>query len=125
MPELPRTNFPNHRLDAFRVALELLDASKSASDQVPRGYRSFADQLLRSAGAVVGGTCEGANRHTRAMKRDAFGRARAEAGEAAGWAEALGRMGLVPEAEAATIMQLADRAAAMLAGLMNSSRGRR
>ena len=113
MSDLPRTNFPHHRLDAYRVALDLLDASKSAADKVPRGYRSFADQLLRSAGAVVGGTCEGANRHTRAMKRDAFGRAKAEAGEAAGRAEALGRMGLVPKAEAAAIMQLADRAVAM------------
>ncbi len=125
MSDLPRTNFPHHRLDAYRVALELLDASKAAADQVPRGYRSFADQLLRSAGAVVGGTCEGANRHTRAMKRDAFGRAKAEAGEAAGWAEALARMGLVPESEAVNIMLLADRAAAMLSGLMQSSQSRR
>ena len=85
---------------------------------MPRGYRTFADQLLRSAGAAYGGVVEGANRRTDGLKRDAFGRARAEAGEAAGWAEVLGDMGLVPAEDAAEIVALADRVAAMLTRLV-------
>ena len=115
---LPQTSFPHHRLEVYRVSLELLIAAKAAADKVPRGYRSFADQLLRAAGATIGGICEGANRHTPGLKRDAFGRARSEAGEAAGHAEALARMGLLPGTEAAMIIQLADRVAGMLTRLI-------
>ena len=118
MTALPQTSFPHHRLDAYKVSLQLLVACKAASDQVPRGYRSFADQLLRAAGATIGGITEGANRHTRGLKRDAFGRARAEVGEVAGHAEALAAMGLLPVADAAHIIQLADRVAALLTKLM-------
>jgi four helix bundle protein len=121
--ELPRTSFPHHRLDAYRVAVELLLAARIAADGVPRGYRKFSDQLLRAAGAVVGATCEGANRHTAALKRDAFGRGRAEAGEAAGWAEALALAGLCEPEKACEIIQLADRCGAMLTRLMETSKG--
>lgn len=118
MLSLPRTSFPHHRLDVYQVSLELLVAAKAASDTVPRGYRGFADQLLRAAGATVAGICEGANRHTAGLKRDALGRARAEVGEAAGHAEALALMELLPAAEAAAIMALADRVAAMLTRML-------
>ena len=118
MTDIPRTQFPHYRLDAHEVSMQMLLLAKTLADSVPRGYRQFADQLLRAAGAVVGGITEGANRRTPAQKRDAFGRARGEAGEAAGHAEALARMGLVDSEVAVELIVLADRTAAMLTGLM-------
>ena len=52
------------------------------------------------------------------MKRDAFGRARAEVGEAAGHAECLAVMGLVDTEEAWQFIHLASRVAAMLTRLV-------
>jgi len=105
-------------MEVYTVSLEMLRLAKELSDKVPRGYRSFADQLLRSAGAGVAGTTEGQNRRTAGMKRDAFGRARAEVGEAAGHAECLVVMGLVDREEAWRFIGLASRVAAMLTRLV-------
>ena len=118
MAHNPHGNFPHHRLDVFVASKALVVAARKASDQVPRGYRTFADQLLRSAGGAYGGVVEGANRRTKGLKRDAFGRARAEAGEAAGWAELLGDLGLIPAKDAGEIVAVADRVAAMLTRLV-------
>lgn len=112
------TQFPHHKMQVYQVGLELLVAAKKLSDSVPRDYRSFADQLLRAAGAAVAGTTEGANRRTAGRKRDAFGVARAEAGEAAGHAECLAVMGLVDEQAAREVIELAARVAAMLTRLV-------
>ena len=54
MAHTPHTNFPHHKLDVFHAAKTLVLAARKASDKVPRGYRTFADQLLRSAGAGRG-----------------------------------------------------------------------
>ena len=118
MNHSPSTPFPHHKMEVYTVGLEMLLQAKNLSDKVPRGYRSFADQLLRSAGAGVAGTTEGLNRRTSGMKRDAFGRARAEVGEAAGHAECLAVMGLVGQQEAWEFIGLASRVAAMLTRLV-------
>ncbi len=118
MNHSPSSSFPHHKMEVYTVGLEMLRAAKTLSDEVPRGYRSFAVQLLRSAGAGVAGTTEGLNRRTAGMKRDAFGRARAEVGEAAGHAECLVVMGLVDAEEAREFIQLASRVAAMLTRLV-------
>jgi len=112
------TQFPHSRLQAYQVALELAAASKALSDSIPRGFRAFADQILRSAGSTVAQIAEGANRRTAAEKRNAFGRARGEAGETAAHAELLSVLGLVPEEDAEKVMLLADRVAAMLTRLI-------
>ncbi|MBW1881154.1 MAG: four helix bundle protein [Deltaproteobacteria bacterium] len=112
------THFPHSRLQAYQVALEMAVAAKALSDRVPRGFRSFADQILRSAGSTVAQISEGANRRTAAEKRNAFGRARGEAGETAAHAELLATLGVVPEADAERVMLLADRVAAMLTKLI-------
>ena len=119
MTPLIETQFPHHRLAAYTQALDALVLAKTLADGVPRGYRSFADQLLRATGSVVLNTCEGENARTAGEKRQAFGVARKEAGEAAGAAEALARMGLAPEEDARQLIHLLDRVAAKLRGLMN------
>jgi hypothetical protein len=61
--------FVHHRLDAYRLARQLADRCKVIADRVPRGYRKWADQLLRAAGSTVGLIGEGANRFTAGQKR--------------------------------------------------------
>jgi len=66
------SKFPHHRLDAYRVSVEMACTAKKLADRVPRGYRSFADQLLRAAGSTVLLIAEGANRYTAGQKRQRF-----------------------------------------------------
>jgi len=110
--------FPHQRLDAYTVGLEVARDAKRLSDQVPRGYRSFADQMMRAAGSTVLLIAEGANRRTAGQKRQRFSEARGECGEVAAAAEMLGLLGLVPGAEAAELQGKAARVAAMLTGLL-------
>ena len=112
------TRFPHHRLHAYRIALELAASARQLSDRVPRGYRSLADQLLRSASSVALLTAEGANRFTAAQKRQRFAEARGECGEAAATAEVLCCMRLLPESDALRFQACASRAAALLTGLV-------
>ena len=51
--------FPHHRLDVYRVALEMAAKANKLAKHIPRGYRSFADHLLRAAGNTVLLTAEG------------------------------------------------------------------
>ena len=37
--------FPHHRLDAYRVALEVTGKLYRLAERLPRGHRSIADQL--------------------------------------------------------------------------------
>ncbi|MFQ5382671.1 MAG: four helix bundle protein [Dehalococcoidia bacterium] len=110
--------FPHHRLDAYRVSVEMACAAKTLADRVPRGYRSFADQLLRAAGGTVLLIAEGANRYTAGQKRQRFSEARGECGEAATAAELLAALGLVPAQDAQLVVDLAARVAAMLTRLI-------
>ena len=45
--------FAHHRLDVYELALDLAVLAKGISDEIPRGYRSLSDQLIRSASGVV------------------------------------------------------------------------
>ena len=118
MKPITETHFPHHRLDAYSQALELLLLAKQLNAQVPAGYATFANQLLRSAGSVVLNTGEGANGRTAGEKRNAFGIARKEAGEAPCAAEAMALMGIVDRADAIATVQAADRVAGCLTGLI-------
>jgi len=110
--------FPHHRLDAYVVALELARQSKALSDRVPRGYRSFADQLLRASGSTVLLIGEGANRYSAGQKRQRYSEARGEVGEVAAALELLCTLKLVPRAEADAALVLAGRVGAMLTRLV-------
>jgi len=118
MTFITQTRFPHHRLAAYEQALYLLLLAKKLVDTVPAGYATFRNQLLRAAGSVVLNTGEGANARTPGEKRNAFGIARKEAGEAACAAEALALMGLVDRDQAVELIQAADRCAATLTGLV-------
>lgn len=122
--ETPRPSYPfsHQRLDVHRVALEMARRSRELADRVPRGYRSFADQLLRAAGQTVLLIGEGANRYTAGQKRQRYTEARGECGEVASAVELLATLRLAPHAEANEIMHLAGRVAAMLTRLIQRYR---
>ena len=110
--------FPYQKLDAYVVALDLAAASKRLADKVPHGYRTFADQLLRSGGRVPLLVAEGCCRRTPAQKRQRFGEARGECGEAGAAAEVLAVLGLVPVEDARKVHDLASRESAILFGMV-------
>ena len=110
--------FPHHRFDAYRVALEMATEAKAVADRVPRGYRSVADHLVRSAGSTVLLIAEGASRFGRAQKRQRYQEARGECGEAAAAVELLLALGLVPRQQAQGTLELAARVGAMLTRLV-------
>lgn len=110
--------FAHHKLVAYQVAREMADRAKVISDRVPRGYRKWADQLLRAAGSTVGLIGEGANRFTTGQKRQKFTEARGEAGEVAAWVEQLHGCGMVGQTEALEVLALANRVCALLTGLI-------
>ena len=45
--------FPHDRLQVFLVALAMAGQTKTIGDEIPRGYRSLADQLIRASSSVV------------------------------------------------------------------------
>jgi len=110
--------FAHHKLDAYVVAHDMAGRAKLIADRVPRGYRPWADQLLRSAGNTVALIGEGANRYTSGQKRQRFTEARGEAGEVACWVELLASYQMASEAEALEVLELADRVCAMLTRLI-------
>ncbi len=110
-------SFPHRRLTAYTSALEMARQAKLIADGIPRGYRSFADQLLRAAGATVLLVAEGANRRSRGSKWQRFEEALGECGEAAGNVEMLLTIGLVDAAVADEFADVAGRTGAMIAGL--------
>ena len=114
--------FSHQRLDVYRVALEMARRSRELADRVPRGYRTFADQLLRSAGQTVLLIGEGANRYTAGQKRQRYTEARGESGEVAAAVELLATLRLIAQAEANEVMHLAGRVAAMLTRLIQRHR---
>jgi len=130
-PDTPSSNldyetrhypFAHQRLDVHRVGIEMARRSRQLADRVPRGYRSFADQLLRAAGQTVLLIGEGANRYTSGQKRQRYSEARGEAGEVASAVELLATLRLVPQREADEVIHLAGRVAAMLTRLIQRHR---
>jgi four helix bundle protein len=75
--------FPHTKLQVFHVAIELAVVTKRLADQIPRGHRSLADQILRASSSVVLNIGEGANRITSGTKRQRYAEARGECGEVA------------------------------------------
>ena len=116
--DIEQYQFTHHKLDAYRVAREMALRVKPVAERVPRGHRSWADQLTRAAGNTVGLIGEGANRFSSGQKRQRFTEARGEAGEVASWVELLHSYGMVPEAEAEAVLHLANRVCAMMTGLI-------
>ncbi len=110
--------FPHQRLDVYRVALQLAQQSKGLADRIPRGYRSFADQLIRAAGSTVLLIGEGANRFSKGQKRQRYSEARGECGEVAAALELLVALELVPRSDAQQALVLAGRVGAMLTRLL-------
>ena len=110
--------FPHQRLDVYRVALQLAQQSKGLADRIPRGYRSFADQLIRAAGSTVLLIGEGANRFSKGQKRQRYAEARGECGEVAAALDLLVALELVPRSDAQQALVLAGRVGAMLTRLL-------
>ena len=114
----PTVVFPHHKLDAYRVALELAVAARGLVATMPRGHAGLADQLSRASVSVVMNIAEGANRSGTGEKRQKFSIARGEVGEVAAGIELASALGLVPGAETAAALELASRVAAMLTRLI-------
>ena len=110
--------FAHHRLDVYELALDLAVSAKGISEQIPRGYRSLSDQLIRSGSGVVLLIAEGANRFSSAQKRQRFVEARGECGEAAATVELSERMGLISPEECRSFQSSASKIGAMLTGLI-------
>lgn len=81
--------FPHHQLDAYGVALEALCAADVIAKRLPRGYGPLCDQLRRASQSAFLQLAEGAAR-SGADRAQRLRCARAEACEAAAWAEAQG-----------------------------------
>ena len=64
--------FAHHRLDVYELALDLAVSAKGISEQIPRGYRSLSDQLIRSGSGVVLLIAEGANRFSSGTEASAL-----------------------------------------------------
>jgi len=123
---MPKPTFAHHRLEAYRAALDsararaldLAEAGHRPAGRIPRGYRWLADHLARAACAAPVLTAEGANRVSPGHKCQRFAEALGECGEAAAVAELVERLALVRGEEPATVLAHADRAAALLNGLV-------
>ena len=113
-----RHGFAHHQLDVYHLSYEMLMRVHDLTEPIPRGYRSFADQVLRAAGGTVALIGEGAYRATKGQKRQRFSEARGEAGEVAVHTEALIGMKAVPVKEAEEVIGLASRVCAMLTRLI-------
>ena len=112
------TRFAHHKLHVWHYAKELAICGRQLAVTIPRGDRDLADQLKRAATGPALLIGEGANRLNDGEKRQRFNEARAEACEAAVAAELLTALGLVDTAKAAELIQVADKVAAMLTGLI-------
>ena len=108
------TNFPHDQLIAYRVARELVIAVQQAriSDS---GLR---DQALRSAMSICLNIAEATGRPSRADQRRVYGIARGEAAEAGAALDVAQAAGFCSADAARPARILAERAYALLSGLM-------
>ena len=113
-----KLHFTHYKLDCYIVARELADLVIEATKQVPRGHAKMVDQIVRAATGTEALIAEGANRYTPKQKRQRFIEARGEAGEVAAHLERLRRYRFITEEQLMTGLHLADRACAMLTGLI-------
>jgi four helix bundle protein len=122
MTDLLQTGFPHHRLDAFRLSVELACECARLSRSLSGPYAKVADNLLRSSQGVSLLIGEGANRYTAAQKRQRFMEARGEVGECAAAIELGVALGVFSQSEAESALGLADRIGAMLTRLIQKTR---
>ncbi len=113
VPAKEQRYFDHHRLDAFHVALEALVQGDAIARSLPRGYGTLADQLRRALQGAYLQTTEAAAR-SGPDRLARFRCARAEAGEAAGALQAIGRLGLAEPAKIDPVIELLWRLCAML-----------
>ena len=113
-----RTRFPHHRLDVYRLSLELFREVEQFAASMPAGHAELKDQVRRAIGSVVRNIAEGASRHHAKDKATRFQIARAECAEAAAAIEMAGMIGLVATQDCEEMIRRADRVAAMLTGLI-------
>ena len=111
-------HFTHYKLDAYRVARELADLVMELTAQVPRGHHKMVDQIVRAATGTEALIAEGANRYTPKQKRQRFVEARGEAGEVAAHLERRPRYRFITEEQLMAGLSLADRACALLTGLI-------
>ena len=114
----PIPSFPHDRLDAYHVALDLLERVHALCERIPRGHRTLADQMLRAASSTLLQIAEGANRRARGDKRQRYSTARGEVGECAAAIEAAVALRLIPHSDAHAARCIAARVGAMLTGLV-------
>ena len=112
----PPNRFAHHRLDAYRVALDLVVGVESL--RFPPGFADHRDQLRRAAAATVRHIAEGANRAHPRDKASRFMVARGEVGECEAALQMAEALGLAPATSTRPLRILADRVAAMLRGLI-------
>ena len=117
------TRFAHHRLRAWHDAKTLAVLGRKVAAAIPRGDRDLADQLRRSSTAPALLIGEGANRIHPGEKRQRFNEARGEACEAAVAVELALALGLVEASDAAELIEIADRLAAMLVWLTRRHAG--
>jgi len=115
----PKTpSFPHHKLDAYRVAVEMTREAEGIASRLSGRHRRIADQLGRAALAVPLLIAEGAHRRTSAQKRQRFTEARGECAEVAAACELARVLGLSDALTTARVEILADRVCAMLTRLI-------
>jgi four helix bundle protein len=108
--------FDYQRLDAFKVAREVLRLGDALARRPPRGYASLQDQLRRALLSAYLGIAEASSRQG-ADRLCRFRCARGEACEAAAALEGVLLLNLAPEAEILALLALLDRLCAMLTRL--------
>ena len=105
---------PHHRLKAYGVAVQLLEAVRAAKIRDAH----LRDHAMRSAKSACCNTAEGAGRVTRADKGRAFTVARGEACEAAACVEVAVHAGDAEPAALDAVLEHADILVAMLTALI-------
>jgi len=115
---------PHHRLDAYRVALELFSGVERLAAALPRGHADLKDQVRRAAGAVVRHIAEGASRVHPRDKAARFMVARGECAECDAALEMAGILGIADRFAIRGLRWRAGRISAMLRGLMLREQGR-
>jgi four helix bundle protein len=105
---------PHHKLQAFGVAMQLLEAVRAA------GIRDahLRDQAMRAAKSAALNAAEGAGRVSRADKARVFAIARAEAVEAAAAVEIAVAAGDAAQQSLEAVLAPADRFVAMMTRLI-------
>ena len=115
---MKQRQFGHQRLVAYQRSLDLAALTHEVCESLPRGYAELKNQLMRSGCAVTLLVAEGANRTSKAQKRQRFVEAKGECGEAAATVELLTALGALPSQPHIRYQEVANHTAALLAGLI-------